>query len=41
MAGKSLHEGLAQYHLPDFILGNLKTAYIFSGVAKLPLSGVW
>ena len=31
-------EGLA---LPDFILGNSKTTYIFSGLAKEAFSGVW
>ena len=30
---ETLHEGLAQ-HLPDYILGNTKTTYISSGVAK-------
>ena len=30
----ALHESLAQYLLPDFIWGNSKTTYIFSGLAK-------
>ena len=37
----TLHENLAQYLLPDFILENSKTTYIFSGLAKEASSGVW
>ena len=37
----TLHESLAQYLLPDFILGNSKTTYSFSELAKEAFLRVW